>query len=59
MLVDSLYTIVCVFVCVESELSTSYHSLHTCKGLDCDRGLSVCACECVCMCVVCACLANC
>lgn len=49
----------CVVVCVESELSTSYHSLHTCKGLDCDRGLSVCLCVSVCACVVCACLANC
>lgn len=50
MLVDSLCTSVhkCVCLCVESELSTSYHSLHTCKGLDCDRGLSVCLFECVC-----------
>lgn len=51
MLVDSLCTSVhkCVWLCVESELSTSYHSLHTCRGLDCDRGLSVCLCECVCV----------
>lgn len=54
-LVDSLYTSVhkCVWLCVESELSTSYHSLHTCRGLDCDRGLSVCLCEWVCVCGVC------
>lgn len=57
MLVDSLCTSVhkCVCLCVESELrvSTSYHSLHTCRGLDCDRGLSMCLCECVCVCGVC------
>lgn len=55
MLVDSLCTSVhkCVCLCVESELSTSYHSLHTCKGLDCDRGLSVCLCVSVCVCGVC------